>query len=339
MPISQSEILAVFGEALLLLDNTRCVTSALGDTRSVFGSPPEDLVGLTWNELLKSSSTEAHEGLYWAVEAALEGYVASQYLPSQLPITSNYTLELRQPEQNIVALRLYHAITDKLDKLLYRDLRLSLASAAGFADVLLKGIGGPLTDIQVEDLNVIHNDSQFALNLVADWRSQWIAPRLVAPVPISALTLLQLQDSDLPRRKLANQKVAVEYDVPQDVIAYSNGAIRNALIELMRTLPQYVLKQSVIAVNAHIVEDVIELHISYHASDNGMKAAQRISPMDLFERRSLKHAGRLRILISSLHAQLSPYGCTAWAIPAESLSIATIVMTVPVWHGPTEKPF
>jgi signal transduction histidine kinase len=48
------------------------------------------------------------------------------------------------------------------------ELRTPLNSIIGFARVILKGIDGPITELQKQDLTAIHNSSQHLLNLIND---------------------------------------------------------------------------------------------------------------------------------------------------------------------------
>src|SRR4051812_36891301 len=103
MPISHNDVLAAFSQIMLLLDNTRCIVTGAGDTATVFGFPPDEVRGMPWTDLIQTALPTAMDGLYWAVEAALEGYVKSEFLPAQLPFLPDLTLELRQPSPAFVA--------------------------------------------------------------------------------------------------------------------------------------------------------------------------------------------------------------------------------------------
>jgi signal transduction histidine kinase len=337
MPVAQSDLLSAFGAALLLIDRSRRIAESAGATARLLGMEPDSLLHIPWNELIQQyAMPEAAEALYWAIEAAFEGYIGPQFLPTSLPFCPEKLVHLAAVDDEHIALRLEPDPRRKLDALLYKDLRPSLTSAVGFTNVILKGIDGPLTDLQLEDLSVIATDGQFALNLVEDLWRQWIAPRLVGPVPISARRLLQLTEDDLPQRHFANQGLTLNYDLVPDVAVYSNGAIRTALIDLIKLLPQYVAKQSQITIYGRQAGDFLGVHLTFRASDNSMKTIKQVDPSDLFDRRSIKGKSRLHTVVASLHAGLAPFGCSAWALPTESLSLATIVMTVPLWHGPTE---
>jgi hypothetical protein len=336
----QDNCLAAFGEAAFIVDRTRQVIAASGDTTAIFNCSTDDLIGAAWLELVQNyASPAAVEGLYWAVEAIYEGYLDRQFLPVHMPFREHIVADVAYPDQESIVIRLKPSLIQKLDRLLHTDLHHSLASVVGFTDVLLKGIGGPLSDIQQDDLKVVYNDAQFALELIEDWYSHSVLPYLLAPMPVRAQELLELDEETLPKRRFKSHGLSIDYNISPDVYVYSNGAIRLALAELIASLPQYVMKQSKISVNAQIAGEWLEVYLTYRAAQNTMKAAQRMEPTDLFERHLIKNSSRLRNVLSSLHAQLSPYGCSAWALATESMSLATIVMNVPIWHGPTEKPF
>lgn len=336
MTVPPVDLLSAYGESILLLDRSRCIVSAAGDTKSLFGYASGDLVGTQWSRLV--DNLDSFDSLYWLVEGVFEAWVAPEFVPAQLPFKNGYLIQPSLFERSYLALRFREFQIESVDKLLMSDLRPALTSITGFANVILMGISGPLTDIQLEDMNVIQRDAQFALGLVEDIRRQWIAPILKGPQPVQAKTLLQMTSEDLPKRRFASQGIAIQFTLPPNIAVYSNGAIRDALIDLLKLLPQYVKKQSSIRIEAVPAGDVLEIHVIYRAADHGMMTAQRIDPVDLADRRTIKHEARLKTVVSSLHARLAPYGCAAWALPMESLSLATIVMTVPMWRGPLQRP-
>jgi hypothetical protein len=335
---SDSNLLSLFNEVIVTIDQTRCVTHAIGATQTILGSKATVLVGTCWPDLLAShAGPEVADGLYWAIEAVFEGYVPLHFLPTQLPFRSGYVSHLALFPENQIAVRIRPSPAQAFDKFILKGLRPALTSAIGFGDVLLKGIGGPLSDIQLEDLNVISRDSQFALELLQDFRSQYVLPAVVSPVPVSIHELLTLEPDDLPRRRLNSQRVTLEYDLPDNITVYSNGAIRWAIMSLIRQLSQLVRQQSKIVINAQANGDVAEVGVMYQPTDPGMQAKHRVEPVELTNRHEIKQADWTLMMVSSLHAQLTSYGCTAWALPTEHSNISTFVMTVPLWHGPSTR--
>lgn len=336
MTVPPIDLLSAFGESILLLDRSRCIVNATGDTNSLFGCASADLIGTQWSRLIEAS--DCCDSLYWAVEGVFEEWIAPQFIPSQLPFKNGIMVQPQVLKGAYLALRIKPDLTPAVDALVGGDLRPALTSILGFSNVILMGISGPLTDIQLEDMSVIQRDAQFAFNLVEDMRNQWVVPSLNGPLPALAKNLLQLTTDDLPQRRFVSQGIAIQFSLPPNVVVYSNGAIRTAVIDLLKSLPQYAKKQSAIRVEAVPVGDVLEVRVTYRAADHGMMTAQRIDPVGFPERRTIKNQARLKTIVASLHARLSPYGCTAWALPMESLSLATIVMTVPLWRGPLQRP-
>ena len=337
MSSHQHDVLAAFGEVILGIDRSRRISFVLGDTPRFFGVPPQALEQQASTRLLEYAAHEAVDGLYWAIEAAFEQYVPRHFLPRFLPFREDDIAEFVVLDPEHIALRFYPSDARTIETLLYNDLRLALSSVIGFTDVTLKNIGGPLTDIQAEDLKVVHDNGQFALNMVEDWYHNWIVPRLSAPVPAPLQSLLALEPEDLPRRRLAAHNLTIEYKFPVEVMVYSNGCIRTALINLIRFLPSYLQKHSTIEIAIQVKDPLVEVYVTYRTADNTLKTLQRIDSTGISERRLIKRSSRLRNIVASLHAQLSPYGGSAWALPTENHSLASIVMTVPLWYGPATR--
>jgi len=334
-----SDLLSAFGEAIVTVDASRCITACLGDIETILGVPSGIVLASRWHEFLATHvMPDVADSLYWVVEAIFEGYVPPQYLPYQSPFKPNYISHIAVLPEHQIAIRIRPTHVDETDQFIHKMMRPALTSTVGFADVLLKGIGGPLTDIQLEDLNVISRDGQFALELLEDLRAHYLLPGMIGLVPITIRDLLNLGPDDIPRRRLASQRLTVEYDLPDEAIVYSNGALRWATMSLVRQLTQLALHQSKIVINAQPRDDVLEVGVMYQPADTAMQAEHRVEPATGPNRRQIKQADRLLSIISSLHMQLASYGCTAWAVPTQHSGASMIVMTVPLWHGPLSRP-
>src|SRR5579859_6661162 len=150
MTVPPADLLSAFGETILLLDRSRCVVNALGETKSLFGCTPAELIGTQWTHLI--DSFDACDSLYWAIECAFEPWVAPKFIPSQLPFKNGYIIQLAVQEGSYLTLRIRPDQTSVVDNLIGGDLRPALTSIMGFSNVILMGISGPLTDIQLEDM-------------------------------------------------------------------------------------------------------------------------------------------------------------------------------------------
>ncbi len=332
------DIFAAFGEALIIVDDSRHICQSSANAEVMLGVEGGALDNLAWTGFLQDYvATDTSAGLYWAVEAVFEKYISTEFLPTEFPFKHGLSASLARLDEKRLAIRLRESVADSQERFFNGDLRPSLTSAFGFTDVILKGIDGPMTDIQIEDLSIIHRDTQFALELVQDYRARFIQPVLVPPVPVALDDLLALGEDDLPLGRIASQKLTITVAGGNDIYAYSNGGLRIALIYLLRVLVSCVVPQSEIAITADVNEAIVMVQVAYQPADSSMQATKRVEPIDLFNRREIKGGNRLHAVVSSLHAQLCAFGCTAWADPNQSGDFSLITMTVPRWSGPVSN--
>jgi PAS domain S-box-containing protein len=95
------------------------------------------------------------------------------------------------------------------------ELRTPLNSIIGFSRVILKGIDGPLTDLQQQDLNAIYNSGQHLLRLIND--------------------ILDLSKIDAGKMELAFDDVNVA-DTINSVIPTINGVLKDKPIQLKQSI-------------------------------------------------------------------------------------------------------
>jgi len=331
-----SDVFSALGETLLLIDQTRQICFAMGKTVGTLTA--ESLIGVTWLEALRRcAAQECVTALYWAVEAAFEHYVAPRFLPRVLPFDSAMNVQVAYLDGQI-ACRLVESQAQQIQGLLHHDLRPSLSSVVGFADVILKGIDGPVTDIQTQDMRVIHDEAMFALQFIEDLSNHWLTPICAGPAPVNAQAHLSLDSDAYPQRRFARQGLSVEIDLPDQAMIYSNGAVRNAVVTLLKQLPPQIAKPSTIAMQGKPEQDMLKISLSFTPIDPALRVAEPLDPPELPDRRSLKHLDRIKALLFSLHQQLAPYGCTVHATPGSNRATTVLVLSVPLWNGPSMIP-
>ncbi len=93
--------------------------------------------------------------LLLTLSGSLSAIIQNQQLLEQLQKTNQQLLELDQLKSQFLA-NMSH------------ELRTPLNSIIGFSRVILKGIDGPLTEMQEQDLTTIYNSGQHLLNLIND---------------------------------------------------------------------------------------------------------------------------------------------------------------------------
>ena len=96
------------------------------------------------------------------------------------------------------------------------ELRTPLNSIIGFSRVILKGIDGPITDIQQQDLSAIHNSGQHLLNLIND--------------------ILDLSKIEAGKMELAFEENVNLADLINSVMSTVTGLVKDKPIRLQRNL-------------------------------------------------------------------------------------------------------
>jgi signal transduction histidine kinase len=97
------------------------------------------------------------------------------------------------------------------------ELRTPLNSIIGFSKVILKGIDGPVTDTQREDLNAIYNAGQHLLGLISD--------------------MLDISRIEAGKLDLSFERVNVE-EIIDSVMATATGLVKDKPIELVTDVPE-----------------------------------------------------------------------------------------------------
>jgi signal transduction histidine kinase/ActR/RegA family two-component response regulator len=96
------------------------------------------------------------------------------------------------------------------------ELRTPLNSIIGFSRVIMKGIDGPITEVQEQDLKAIYNSGQHLLNLIND--------------------ILDLSKIEAGKMELSIENDVVVADVISSVLSTATGLIKDKPIELINEL-------------------------------------------------------------------------------------------------------
>ncbi len=93
------------------------------------------------------------------------------------------------------------------------ELRTPLNSIIGFSRVILKGIDGPVTEVQEQDLNAIYNSGQHLLSLIND--------------------ILDLSKIEAGKMELSFEEHVGIADIIQSVVPTASGLVKDKAIELL----------------------------------------------------------------------------------------------------------
>lgn len=110
---------------------------------------------ITLESMQKDAYNDDTLTLLLTLSGTLSAIVQSQQLLEELQRTNEQLLELDRLKSDFLA-NMSH------------ELRTPLNSIIGFSRVILKGIDGPLTEMQEQDLTTIYNSGQHLLNLIND---------------------------------------------------------------------------------------------------------------------------------------------------------------------------
>jgi GAF domain-containing protein/DNA-binding response OmpR family regulator len=119
----------------------------------MFGSKLVSVIAIESNEL--NAYDNDTQTLLLTLSGTLAATLQNQQLVGELQETNEQLLELDRLKSDFLA-NMSH------------ELRTPLNSIIGFSRVILKGIDGPLTELQEQDLSTIYNSGQHLLNLIND---------------------------------------------------------------------------------------------------------------------------------------------------------------------------
>jgi signal transduction histidine kinase len=132
-------------------------TSDHGESLRVPISGPDSPVGVL-------EFDEPEDGSTWSAEDRELVEAVAQQLGSALQDMRSHQLT----EQALEEMREADQLKSQFLANMSHELRTPLNSIIGFSRVILKGIDGPITDTQREDLNAIYNAGQHLLGLISD---------------------------------------------------------------------------------------------------------------------------------------------------------------------------
>jgi signal transduction histidine kinase len=168
-------------------------------------------------ELIGVMGIKRKEMLNWSEEEL----AAVESVANQTALALENARLSEEQEKTIIKLRDVDRLKSEFLTSMSHELRTPLNSIIGFADILLQGIDGPLTDQAITDINAIHNSGKHLLALIND--------------------ILDLSKIEAGRMELAYNALSID-DVFNDVAASVSSLIArkpvDLKIDLMDGLPE-----------------------------------------------------------------------------------------------------
>ncbi|MGA9532303.1 MAG: ATP-binding protein [Anaerolineales bacterium] len=157
------------------------------------------------------------------------------------------------------------------------ELRTPLNSIIGFSKVILKGIDGPVTDTQREDLNAIYNAGQHLLGLISDMLdiSRIEAGKL--DLTFDEVDLIEVIDGVLSTAVglVKDKPIELVTDIPEDLptIQADRIRIRQVLLNLISNAAKFT-EEGQIAVSARFLQTGTEPELLVAVADTGIGIAR-----------------------------------------------------------------
>jgi signal transduction histidine kinase/CheY-like chemotaxis protein/HAMP domain-containing protein len=220
-------------------------------------SPPEDLP--VQPVVLSEPSTRSFVGVPLIFREqvfgvlSVQSYQANAYSPEAVELLSTIATQASIAIQNAQAYQRLVETAEQLrevDRLktqflanMSHELRTPLNSIIGFSRVMLKGIDGPLTDLQEADLSSIYNSGQHLLGLINSILDMSKIEAGKMDLSFEELQLSEIFDAVLSttRALVKDQPVELRSEVPEDLPAVWADAqrVRQILINLMSNAAKF----------------------------------------------------------------------------------------------------
>jgi signal transduction histidine kinase/DNA-binding response OmpR family regulator len=141
-----------------------------------------------------------------------------QVLADQVAVAVDNARSYALSQQAVEEMRKADRLKSQFLANMSHELRTPLNSIIGFSRVILKGIDGPVNDIQTQDLTAIYNSGQHLLGLIND--------------------VLDISKIEAGKMELAIEEGVNLGDLVQSVMATMAGLVKDKPIQLYRQIPQ-----------------------------------------------------------------------------------------------------
>jgi signal transduction histidine kinase len=156
-----------------------------------------------------------------------------------------------------------------------RELRMPLNNIIGFSRVILKGIDGPITDVQREDLNAIHESGRQLLTLINDILDIAQIEAGSMELDIKPVDFQEIAHSVIPtiNALLQGKPIEFHYDIRPDLppVLADAHRLRQVLVKLLSNAAKFThegeIKLHVWADTRQIIASVIDTGIGIPDQD------------------------------------------------------------------------
>jgi signal transduction histidine kinase len=271
------------GEALIVNDVTENPTHRphplLPDTRGELGIPLK--IGDRVMGALDVQSTQ--------INAFSEDDVTVlQTLADQIAVALDNARSFEVAQKAVVEIQEADRLKSEFLANMSHELRTPLNSIIGFSRVILKGIDGPITDLQKQDLEAIHHSGQHLLDMINNILDLSKIEAGKMELSIEEMEISDVIDSVIStaRGLIKEQPIQLIENVPDalPMVLADRTRVRQIMLNLLQNATKFT-DEGTITVSAEIIEDVESDKplIKISVTDTGIGIAEE-DQENLFER-------------------------------------------------------
>jgi signal transduction histidine kinase/DNA-binding response OmpR family regulator/HAMP domain-containing protein/putative methionine-R-sulfoxide reductase with GAF domain len=220
------------------------------------------------------------------------------------------------------------------------ELRTPLNSIIGFSRVVLKGIDGPVTDRQREDLEAIHNSGQHLLGLINDILDVSKIEAGKMELDFEPVNLREVVKGVMSTAiaLVKDKPIELQQSVPDDLprITADERRVRQVLLNLVSNAAKFT-QEGFIRVQARVVDDEVVLSVA--DSGPGIPDAQQDSifePFTQVDGSSTREHGGTGLGLTISHSFVELHGGRMW-LESERGEGSTFYFALPIEGPPSEQ--
>ena len=220
------------------------------------------------------------------------------------------------------------------------ELRTPLNSIIGFSRVMLKGIDGPLTELQAADLQSIHNSGQHLLSLINSILDMSKIEAGKMELVIEELALPPILDAVLDTAKalVKDQPVELRTALPDELPTVWADAqrVRQVLLNLLSNAAKFT-DEGEITLSAEVASEFVTISVADSGIGIDPEAQNRLFiPFQQVDGSTTRRAGGTGLGLAISRSFVEMHGGEIW-VESEPGQGAKFSFTLPIYRAPHQE--
>jgi hypothetical protein len=327
------------GDVFLGLDASAVIRRVFGDIEIASSPSAARLPDLTWRDFVAQYADEtAQDGLNYAWLAMAKGCVARAYWPHYLPFKQGVIARMRPVEGDpdiAFVIHLSPVMEYNLVDLIGDPMLDVLDHMATISQRIFRGVGGPLADRQVKDMDQLVSHIEHTRQLLHDLRAEVLLPAATAPLPHAVADLFMFAVDDFFHRRITTHRLTIQSDLSGETV-YCQPVMRDIVFHMLGSLLAGITTESAITIADALDENAgaVRIALGYQSRESALQVESRIDPLDVSDPVRLGGMRLIESLVTAAQSRLAPVNGRAWAEPISGREhAARIILVLPRWKG------